>query len=172
MCNLRLDSGIWRMKQQQNFWVTKQENNNDQTKQYHDETINVLYTVSQKCHTWTDLINIGRNVTNIVGYQMMLYLIFSLQLTSDSVLTCRTANLETLCLFALRFCQQTHKRIQIIAWSQMNRPSFPRWLNACIRHDPGKEHNILPSVAHTLNVYQVQHNVVRCVKRKVKVNGQ
>jgi len=24
-------------------------------------------------------------------------------------------------------CQQTHKRIQIITWSQLNQPSFPQW---------------------------------------------
>jgi len=62
--------------------------------------------------------------------------VFPPHLSSGSALPCETGNpeiasfhLNTVCCFA----NEHTKYIQIITWSQLNYPSFPKWSTVCIR---------------------------------------
>jgi len=78
----------------------------------------------------------GRNVTEEVVSQTMLY--FPTLPYSASALPCKTVNTESAQPFHLNgvhcFCQQIHKTIKIITWSQMNHSSFTKWSTMCARH--------------------------------------
>jgi len=76
----------------------------------------------------------GRSVTKKVRNQTMLC--FPTYLSSGSALPCKTGNPEiasfhsnTVCCFA----NEHTKHIQIITWSLLNYPSFPKWSTVCIR---------------------------------------
>jgi len=60
------------------------------------------------------------------------------------------------------FCQQTHKTHSIITWSQLNHPLSAKQSTVCTRQNADRHK--MPTSITTLIVYQVCHDVGRCVK--------
>jgi len=96
--------------------------------------------------------------------------LFLPHLSICSALPCETGNPE-IASFHLNtvfcFANKCTEYIQIITWSLLNYPSFPKWSTVCIKTLKTyleREHSILLSVSGTLYVYQVCNGASRCVK--------